>query len=234
MRPSSKTSLVSADQSVPPMSAMWAMLPVQPTRMPSRNTGRDDGDVGEVAGGEPGVIADADIAVPPLRALGGCAGSACSVRESVMLKEGMPIVFSAMALPSRSKITQAKSLDSRTIGENEVRRSVAAASSAMAIRRVQTTWSATGSSMMDGIQALPFGWVEPISADADGVGVPVQAHRGGQRTLIGARRCRGLADLRNRPPCRPDAPASPAPAAATHHCRGADHEIGGVPRHPAS
>src|SRR5262249_46674162 len=47
-----------------------------------------------------------------------------------------------------SKITQAKSLDSRTIGENEVRRSVAAASSAMAMSRVQTTWSATGSSTM--------------------------------------------------------------------------------------
>ena len=61
------------------------------------------------------------------------------MRDKVMLNEGMPIVFSAMALPFASKTTQEKSFNSRTIGENEVRRSVAAASSAMAIRRVQTT-----------------------------------------------------------------------------------------------
>jgi len=49
------------------------------------------------------------------------------------------MVFSAMAFPAASKMTQAKSFDSRTIGENEVRRSVAAASSAMAMSRVHTT-----------------------------------------------------------------------------------------------
>ena len=61
------------------------------------------------------------------------------MRDSVMLNEGMPIVFSATALPSASKMTQEKSFDSRTIGEKEVRLNVAAASSAMAMRRVQTT-----------------------------------------------------------------------------------------------
>ena len=49
------------------------------------------------------------------------------------------MVFSAMALPSASKRTQEKSFDSRTIGEKEVRRKVAAASSAIAMRRVQIT-----------------------------------------------------------------------------------------------
>jgi hypothetical protein len=61
----------------------------------------------------------------------------------------MPIVFSAMANPPASNRTQAKSFDSRTIGEKDVRRSVAAASSAMAMRRRQMTWSATGSSTND-------------------------------------------------------------------------------------
>src|SRR5271156_6649451 len=65
----------------------------------------------------------------------------------------MPMVFSAMALPAASKITQAKSLDSRTIGEKDVRLSVAAASSAMAMSRVHTTWRATGSSMIARLRA---------------------------------------------------------------------------------
>jgi hypothetical protein len=37
--PSSNTSRVSADHRVPPMSAMWAMLPVHATRRSPSNTG---------------------------------------------------------------------------------------------------------------------------------------------------------------------------------------------------
>ena len=140
-----------------------------------------------------------------------------------------------------SKITQAKSLDSRTIGENEVRRSVAAASSAMAIRRVQTTWSATGSSMMDGIQALHSGWVKPIRRQ---MRTEWSADFRARRDARGGRSARSAArtmpkaspDLRN--PCQPLPNRTRRLAQRTLlpqrvNPAGADHEMGRIPRHPS-
>ena len=145
--PSSKTSRVSADQSVPPISAICAMLPVHAMSRSSAKTGATI-----VMSGRCPEVSQGSLQIPTSPGRHSGAGridrKCASVRDSVMLKEGMPMVFSAIAFPSALKITQAKSLDSRTIGEKEVRRSVAAASSAMAMSRVQTTWSATGSSTM--------------------------------------------------------------------------------------
>src|ERR1035437_9123436 len=146
-RPSSNTSRVSADHSVPPMSAMRAMLPVQPISLPSANTGAT-----MVISGRWPEVSHGSLQIPTSPSRHSAAGrmdrKCASVRDSVILNEGMPMVFSAIARPAASKITQAKSLDSRTVGENEVRRSVAAASSAMAIRRRQITGSAIGSRAM--------------------------------------------------------------------------------------
>ena len=136
--PSSNTSRVSADQSVPPMSAICAMLPVQPMSRPSRKTGAN-----MVMSGRWPEVSQGSLQMPTSPSRHSAAGrterKCASVRDKVMLKEGMPIVFSAMAFPSASKMTQEKSFDSRTIGEKEVRRKVAAASSAIAMRRVQIT-----------------------------------------------------------------------------------------------
>jgi hypothetical protein len=63
-----------------------------------------------------------------------------------MLNDGIPSVFSAIALPAASNKTHEKSFDSRTIGENDVRTRVVAASSAIAVSRCQTISRETGSS----------------------------------------------------------------------------------------
>ena len=134
------------------MSAMCAMLPVHAISFPSAKTGATT-----VVSGRCPEVSHGSLQMPtsPSRhSAGGRSRRKCaSVRDSVMLKDGIPIVFSAIAVPAASKMTQAKSLDSRTIGENEVRRSVAAASSAIAISRVQITCSATGSRVMSPIQS---------------------------------------------------------------------------------
>src|SRR5690606_17894584 len=57
------------------------------------------------------------------------------VRGAVPINEGIPLEAWAMELPLASVITQAKSLDSRTIDENEVRTREAAASSTVEMSR---------------------------------------------------------------------------------------------------
>ena len=57
----------------------------------------------------------------------------------------MPTVFSESESPLRSISTVAKSLDSRTMVENEVRSRPTAASSAIEISRLQRISSVTGS-----------------------------------------------------------------------------------------
>ena len=61
----------------------------------------------------------------------------CSDNGAVPMKPGMLRVDCATSLASVSSSTQAKSFDSRTTVENEVRLSVAPASSVMAISRFQ-------------------------------------------------------------------------------------------------
>src|SRR5580704_1010764 len=60
------------------------------------------------------------------------------VRGTVPMKDGMLLVACAIERPSASVMTQAKSFDSRTIVENEVRTSETAASSTIEIRRRQS------------------------------------------------------------------------------------------------
>ncbi len=63
------------------------------------------------------------------------------VRGTVPMKDGMLSVAWAIEPPWASVSTQAKSLDSRTTVENEVRTSAAAASSTIEISRVHSTSS---------------------------------------------------------------------------------------------
>ena len=60
------------------------------------------------------------------------------VRGTVPMNDGMLSVACASERPRASVSTQAKSFDSRTMVENEVRTSAAAASSTMEIRRVHS------------------------------------------------------------------------------------------------
>jgi len=59
------------------------------------------------------------------------------VRGRIPTKDGIPAVFSANESPFASISDVAKSFDSRTIVENDVRSSAAADSSAMEMRRFQ-------------------------------------------------------------------------------------------------
>ena len=68
-----------------------------------------------------------------------------SASGSMPTKEGMPAVFSASESPFESMRTVAKSFDSRTMVENEVRSRAAADSSAMEINRLHRISNVTGS-----------------------------------------------------------------------------------------
>jgi len=68
-----------------------------------------------------------------------------NVRGRMPTNEGMPAVFSASESPLASINTVAKSFDSRTMVENEVRSNAAADSSAIEIRRFQKISSVIGS-----------------------------------------------------------------------------------------
>jgi hypothetical protein len=86
---------------------------------------------------------------------GGISASMCrKVRGSSPTKEGMPMEFSARLSPFASISTVAKSLDSRTMVEKEVRSSAAAASSAMEISLLQRIWRVTGSKLAAGFIGL--------------------------------------------------------------------------------
>ena len=68
-----------------------------------------------------------------------------SASGSIPTKDGIPAVFSAKESPFASINTVAKSFDSRTMVENDVRNKAAADSSAMEINRLQRISSVTGS-----------------------------------------------------------------------------------------
>ena len=68
-----------------------------------------------------------------------------NVRGRMPTKEGIPAVFSASESPLASIRPLAKSFDSRTIVENDVRRSAAADASASEMSRLQRISSVTGS-----------------------------------------------------------------------------------------
>src|SRR6516162_3527318 len=70
------------------------------------------------------------------------------VRGTVPMKDGMLLVACAIERPCASVMTQAKSFDSRTIVENDVRTSDTAASSTIEIRRRQSSSSVIPFSML--------------------------------------------------------------------------------------
>src|SRR5882757_814622 len=71
------------------------------------------------------------------------------VRGSVPMKDGILLEGCAMDRPRRSVMTQAKSLDSRTTEENEVRTKAAAASSTIEINRRQINSTVIAFSIQD-------------------------------------------------------------------------------------
>src|SRR5919197_4446002 len=88
------------------------------------------------------------------------------VRGRIPTNDGMPAVFSDSESPLASIRTVAKSLDSRTIVENDVRSSAAADSSAIEISRLHRISSVTGSNSVrdataicppDAISSIPGG-----------------------------------------------------------------------------
>src|SRR6185369_17913571 len=81
---------------------------------------------------------------PGLSSPGGYSPRKCvMVRGTVPMNDGMLSVACASDSPRSSVNTQAKSFDSRTTVENDVRTSAAAASSVMEIRRVHSISSVT-------------------------------------------------------------------------------------------
>src|ERR1700736_2333314 len=92
---------------------------------------------------------------PGLSDAGGNARRKCrTVTGSVPMNEGMLNEDCASEWPSASSRTQAKSLDSRTIVEKDVRTSVAEASSTMAISRFQRISRAIGSMSSATVRSL--------------------------------------------------------------------------------
>src|SRR5438105_4720805 len=83
----------------------------------------------------------------PARSVSG--GNSCmkclTVRGRQPINDGMLACDCDSELPIASVRTTEKSYDSRTTVENDVRTSVAAASSTTAINRLQSTWSVIGS-----------------------------------------------------------------------------------------
>src|SRR5215471_8382623 len=69
------------------------------------------------------------------------------VRGAVPMNEGMLLLACAIEFPRASVMTQAKSFDSRTMVENEVRTSDAAASSTIEMRRRHSSSSVIPSSI---------------------------------------------------------------------------------------
>ncbi len=142
--PSSKSSHPSDDQPAPPISGRCAMEPEKPTSLPLWKIGA----AMVMSGRWPEPIQGSFVMMqsPGFHfSIGMRFTNAFSASGSMPTKEGMPAVFSARESPLASIRTVAKSLDSRTIVENEVRSRAAADSSAMEISRLQRISSVTGS-----------------------------------------------------------------------------------------
>ena len=143
-KPSSNTSRGSTERTLPPMSGACAVEAANATMRPLRKIGLATVMSFKCPVAIHGVLV---TSTSPGRMLSSpiCLMNAFTVTGSVPMNEGMLSVFCASDCPAASVSTQAKSLDSFTSVENDVRRSALAASSTAEIARRHRISSVTAS-----------------------------------------------------------------------------------------
>ena len=144
-KPSSNTSVASADSPRPPMSMAWQVLPKKPIRRRSRNTGVTT----EMSLSCPDVFhGSLVIRTSPGESVSGgnAARKWCMAVASELMCPGVPVTAWASMRPRASNTDAERSPDSRTIGVNEVRCRAAACSFATVTSRLHRISRVTGSS----------------------------------------------------------------------------------------
>ena len=126
------------------MSPTWPTVPISATSVAAAEHRRDDGDVEQMAGAEPGVVGDQHVAGRSVSG-GNFASSALTARGRVRLNTGIARGECASDSPSASSRSQAKSCASETISEKAVRQMVCHISSTTVTSRLHMISSETGS-----------------------------------------------------------------------------------------